>query len=215
MAGNALAPAGSWRMRAVWVGAAWTAAAAASAALQGRVDLGSQALPLVAAAAATAIWWSALPSMAACVVAVLGFNWAYVPPRGTLGVELPRHMLLLATMLAVSGAVALLMARQRRLAQREADLRQREQQVQAFGELLRAAPDGHHAIEVLQQALAQLRPAAWRAAIDPGASRSAGDALLLGRVSADERTGLWMCMTQSVAFGPGTGRYVQQIGRAH
>lgn len=199
-------------MRAVWVAAVWSAAAAASAALEGRVDLGSQALPLVVAAAATAVWWSALPSMAACVVAVLGFNWAFVPPRGTLGVELPRHMLLLATMLVVSGAVALLMARQRRLAQREAALRQREQQVRAFGERLRAALDSRRTIEVLQQALAELRPegAAVMAAIDHGGSRSVDDALLLGRVSADEQTGLRMCMTESVAFGPGTGRYAHQ-----
>src|SRR5574340_353595 len=168
MAGKALARSGSPRVRAVWVAAAWLAAAATSAALEGRVDLGSQALPLVVAAAATAVWWSALPSMAACVIAVLAFNWAFVPPRGSLGVELPRHMLLLATMLVVSGAVALLMARQRRLGQREAALHQREQQVRAFGERLRAALDSRQTIEVLLQALAALRPegAAVMAAID-------------------------------------------------
>ena len=48
------------------------------------------------------------------------FNFAFVPPRFTFSVDLHQHALLLATMLSVSWIVALLMARQRRLA--EADL---------------------------------------------------------------------------------------------
>lgn len=198
--------------RGTWVAAAWIAAAVASAALAGRVDLGSQALPLIVAAAATAIWWSPAASMAACVLAVLAFNWAFVPPRGKLAVELPQHVLLLATMLCVCGAVALLMARQRRLAQREAGHRLRAQQVHAFGEGLRGEPDGMHALQALRQALAELLPAgvAVMASSEDALPRRAEDAQVLGDLNADERTGLWMCMTQCVPFGPGTGRYEHQ-----
>ena len=43
-------------LRAAALAGVWLSAAAATAALDGRVDLGSQAMPLVLAAAVTGLW---------------------------------------------------------------------------------------------------------------------------------------------------------------
>lgn len=199
-------------LRLAPVAALWAAAAAACAWLDGRVELGSQALLLVAAAAATAIWWSALASTAACVVAVLVFNWWFVPPRGSLAVDLPRHALLLATMLAVSGAVALLMSRQRRLASRERLQRERAAQIHDFAERLRAHADADAGAQALQAAFGRLGlpGTALLLTAEPAVGAVAESARLFGIVDEDERAGLRACAAQSVAFGPGTGRYAQQ-----
>lgn len=194
------------------VAACWSVASAASAWLDGRVDLGSQALPLVAAAAATAIWWSALASMAACVVAVLVFNWWFVPPRGTFAVELPQHVLLLATMLGVSGAVALLMARQRRYAESERTQRERAAQIHDLAERLRAEPDAEAGLQALALALEGLGIAGVALlTVGETAGDDAPESIgLRGEVNDDERAGLRACAAQSGAFGPGTGRYAHE-----
>jgi two-component system sensor histidine kinase KdpD len=100
-----------WPAAVVWL-LAWLAMAL----LDGHIDLANQALILVVAAALAALWLPALVSMIACAVAVLAFNFSFVPPRGTFTVDLQQHTVLLITMLAVSWLIALLMARQRKLA---------------------------------------------------------------------------------------------------
>jgi two-component system sensor histidine kinase KdpD len=91
-------------------------------ALDVHLDLANQALILILASAVGAIWWGPWMSALATLVSVLAFNVAFVPPRGTLEVDLHHHGLLLVAMLSVSWIIAGLMARLRRLAV-EADLR--------------------------------------------------------------------------------------------
>ncbi len=105
-------------MHAGWrVVGAWAGAGVAAWALDGVADLGSQALPLVLAAAVCGLWLPMAGGALLCTLAVLGFNWYFVTPRGSLNVLLYRDVLLLGVMLAVSWGVAALMARQRRLAE--------------------------------------------------------------------------------------------------
>lgn len=203
---------GATTRRAAAVAACWGAAVAASAWLDGRVDLGSQALPLVAAAAASGIWWSAPAAMACCVAAVLAFNWSFVPPRGTLAVELPQHVLLLATMLGVSGTVALLTARQRQSAQRERRQRERAAQIHELAERLRAAPDATAALAALCDALAAPWPAGRSGVAvmsngDPAEGAGADATATLGALDDDERAGLRLCAAEGRAFGAGSARY--------
>ena len=65
-----------WPAAVVWL-LAWLAMAL----LDGHVDLANQALILVVAAALAALWLPVGVSVLACAVAVMGFNFAFVPPR--------------------------------------------------------------------------------------------------------------------------------------
>ncbi len=170
-------------------------------ALRDLLDLANLALLLVLAAALAALWLPPLASMAVCTVAVLVFNVVFVPPLGLLKVDLRQHALLLLTMLAVSWIVALLMARQRRLAQAERALASRAQQLRAFGDLLRDADDPRSCAADLQAALAGLvgQPVAL---LLPG--------LRLGETDADGWSGLAQCQHTARAMGPGTGRHDEQ-----
>lgn len=188
-----------------WPGAlVWALAAAAMLTLQPVLDLANLALLLVLAAALAALWLPPVMSMSACAIAVLGFNFLFVPPLRTFTVDLHQHALLLITMLSVSWMVALLMARQRRLAEAERVLAQRARQLQAFGEALRDADDTRAQAPALQAALAALvhRPVA--------VLLQGGDSPRLGEATSDEWEGLRTSLRQAQALGPGTGRHEEQ-----
>jgi two-component system sensor histidine kinase KdpD len=173
-------------------------------ALQPVLELANLALLLVLAAALAALWLPPLVSLAACAVAVLGFNFLFVPPLRSFTVNLHQHALLLLTMLSVSWMVALLMARQRRLAEAEHLLAQRARQLREFGDVLRDADDPRERAGELQAALAALvhRPVTLLLQGD--------DATRIGEATSDEWEGLWSSLRQGQAMGPGTGRHEEQ-----
>ncbi|MCW5654161.1 ATP-binding protein [Hydrogenophaga sp.] len=179
----------------------WALAWAAMFALRDLLDLANLALLLVLAAALAALWLPPLASMAACALAVLAFNVAFVPPLGLLNVDLRQHALLLLTMLAVSWIVALLMARQRRLTEAERLLASRARQLRAFGDLLRDTDDPRSRAADLQTTLASLveRPVAL---LLPDGR--------LGETDADGWSGLSHALHAAQAMGPGTGRHDEQ-----
>lgn len=203
-----------------WVaGAAWALAWGLMLWLDGRVDLASQALVLVLAAAVAAMGWPLWLSLLACLAAVLAFNFVFVPPRGSFSVDLHQHALLLATMLAVSVVVAVLMAQQRRLTLRAQRLVRQSEQLRRIGETLREVDEPRERAASLQQALAEgcghpvvlLLPheaGVARVNAAPPDSSPGGD--VLGQPSADELAGLWLCSRQGQAMGPGTGRHEDQ-----
>jgi two-component system sensor histidine kinase KdpD len=195
--------------------AVWVLAWAAMVVLDGRIDLANQALCLVLAAALASVWLPPVLSMAASTLAVATFNVAFVPPRGSLDVDVKQHALLLLTMLAVSWIVAALMARQQRLAGTARQLAQRAGQLQALGEALRDAEDPRACGAQLQAALAAAPPPAatpvlllaLQAAPD---EHDATTYRLVGTPDADQRAGLWLSLRHSQAMGPGTGRHEDQ-----
>lgn len=201
----------SMRLRGLALGAVWAAAAAGTAALDGRVDLGSQAMPLVLAAAATGLWLPAWAAAAVCALATVCFNWFFVPPRGSFQVGMPQHLLLLGAMLGVGVAVALLVSRQRRLAEREALQGERVRELLALGERLRAVDGAPGLRQALAQALAGLGQGPVSLLVATRAGGRTDDAIEVdGALTEDERAGLRLCMRQGTAFGPGTGRYEHQ-----
>jgi two-component system sensor histidine kinase KdpD len=103
-------------------------------ALDGQVDLANQAMLLILAAAVAAIWWGPWLSAASIGAGVLAFNYAFVPPRGTLAVDLHHHGLLLVAMVTVSWLISALMSRVRRLAHA-----QQQAQLQAMRNTLLSA----------------------------------------------------------------------------
>jgi two-component system sensor histidine kinase KdpD len=187
--------------------------------LDGRVDLASQALLLVLAAALAAVGWPPWLSLLACPSAVLAFNFFFVPPRGSFSVHLRQHALLLATMLAVSVVVAVLVAQQRRLALRAQRLVRQSEQLRRLGETLREADEPRERVAMVQEALAEGcgHPVALLLPHEVGVDQ-AGPTLpdpspgadVLGEPTADELTGLWLCSRQGQAMGPGTGRHEDQ-----
>ena len=81
--------------------------------VDGRVELGSQALILVLGATLSALCWRFVLSLLVSALAVVGFNFAFVSPRGALGVDVHQHALLLLTMLVVTWTVSALVSRLR------------------------------------------------------------------------------------------------------
>lgn len=192
--------------------AVWLAAALGAISLDGRADLGSQALPLVLAAALTSVWWPAWAAGGADVLAVLAFNWSFVPPRGSLQVSLHRDVLLLLTLLTVSLGITLLMARQRRLVAQAQRQREQVDQLHGLSEALRHSACVSQACAALQQALARDTPESV-ACLVPADDDTSGTAwTVIGTASADEASGLHLCRQQREALGPGTGRYDNQPG---
>jgi two-component system sensor histidine kinase KdpD len=202
------------RRRSLAIGAlVWALAWALLLALDGRLDLANLALLLVLAAAVAALWLPAWASAAVCSVAVLAFNWTFVPPRRTFSVDLQQHGWLLAAMLAVSSIVAVLVARQRVLARAEQRAAERARQLRTMGDTLRDTDDPLTCGPLLQQALATLSGDAvclllLREALPP--LDDAGAAQWLGAPDAEAQAGLWLATRQAAALGPGSGRHEDQ-----
>lgn len=143
LASTAMHTEGASAITARWIGglnkgwpgaAAWALAWILMLALDGHVDLANQAMLLILAAAVAAIWWGPWLSAATIGAGVLAFNYAFVPPRGTLAVDLHHHGLLLVAMVTVSWLISALMSRVRRLAHA-----QQQAQLQAMRNTLLSA----------------------------------------------------------------------------
>jgi two-component system, OmpR family, sensor histidine kinase KdpD len=194
--------------RAAPAALAWAVGWVAMVVLDGRVDLANLAMVLVLSSAIAALWLGAVAAALAGTVAVLGFNWAFVPPRGTFTVELHQHAVLLGAMLAVNAIIAALIAAQRRQAACATLAAARADQLRQWGDLLRGADDPVVHAGALQAALADaaavpvcviVTAAPPSSAADDTAAHQAGDC------DDDQRAGLWHCLRQGRPMGPGTG----------
>lgn len=193
---------------ALW-GLAWTGATL----LDHHTDLANQAMLFVIAPVLASIWLPAPAAFAFALACMLSFNWGFVPPRGSLAVGVERHAVLLLAMLVVSWLIAGLVARLRAQAAAARDAANWASRLQAIGEALRDSADPQQQAQPVAQALAELggAPAALMLLRDELPHSDQADAAWLhGELSADERAGLWLCLRQSQAFGPGTGRHGEQ-----
>lgn len=205
-----------WRRRlAGGAGAAvlWALAWAGAVALDHHTDLANQAMLFVLASVIASIWLSAPAAFAFALACMVSFNWAFVPPRGSFSVDLERHAVLLLAMLLVSWLIAGLVWRLRAQAAAARDAARWAARLQALGEALRDSAEPAEQAMPVAQALAALggAPSALMLLHDELPQADAADAVWLhGDVDADERAGLWLCLRQSQAFGPGTGRHGEQ-----
>lgn len=197
-----------------WPGlAAWCVAWAAMLALDGHVDLANQALLLILGSAVAAIWWGPALCAASIAVAVLAFNFAFVPPRGTLTVDLHQHGLLLVAMVSVSWIVTVLMARQRRLADEADRHARRSDELRHFGDALRATDDPAAGEAALREILGRLPGRGVALLVRSGGDAGAGPPDVerwLGETTDDEREGLRLCLGDGRGLGPGSGRHEEQ-----
>jgi two-component system, OmpR family, sensor histidine kinase KdpD len=206
--------------------ATWALAWGAMLALDGHLDLANLALLLVLAAALSGLWLPPLVSALGCALSVAAFNWLFVPPRGSFTVDLHQHALLLVAMLAVGWIVSGLVARQRAAVGQQQLLARRAQQLRALGDALRDTDRPTDSAAALQLALRELSgqqvallcvEEVVASDVGPEAPSPASAGLLddgpgaaahwCGEPDANQRAGLWHCMRQRCAFGPGTGRF--------
>jgi len=180
--------------------------------LDGRVDLSSMAMLLALAATLTSLWLPMALSMLGSLLAVLAFNWTFVPPRGSFIVDGQQHALLLLALLGLSCITAVLMGRLRWQAAQAQDRARQAEQLRDFSERLRDAARPHSLASLLRDELQQFLGAPVHLMILKDglpAQDLVSAVLLLGdeAVDADQSTGLWLCLRNGQAFGPGTGRH--------
>ncbi len=210
---SVLAPSNASAPR-LWVGVAtwlvgWLALVVLDS-LDTRFDLANLAMVLVLVAALAAWWLPIWASIAASVASVLAFNRQFVPPRGTFVVDQPEHALLLGAMVAVCLIVTMLMSLQRRHALLAARHAQRSEQLRAWSDTLRDADDPTVHLGELQTLLSALSGArATVMALKTALPASNDDAhvVMAGHADGDQHEGLWHCLRQGHAMGPGTGRH--------
>lgn len=203
--------------RTRWSGAlslaVWAVTWGSMLALDEHMDLANLALLLVLGAAVAAIGSSRTVALLACAASVVGFNYAFVPPRGTLTVGLHQHAVLLLAMLAVSGIVTLLMGRLRWHAAQAAEHARRSDRLRQMGEALRQIDDPAEQVIALREALQAELPARVRRDAEAFAALlrdPQGTERWIGHTSADDADGLRLCLERGQAMGPGSGRYEQR-----
>ena len=196
-----------WPAAVIWL-CAWTLLWR----LDGVLNLGNLALLLVLASAMAGVWLSALVSVGCSALSVLMFNWFFVEPRMTFSVHLHQDMLLLVTMMAVSSVVSYLMARLRMAAALESQHAHASEQLRVLGETLRETRDARTQGEVLQALLIQNTGCEVSVLLlqDAGSEQATTDSQWVGEPQGQDVQGLWACVQQMGAMGPGTGRHENQ-----
>lgn len=180
--------------------------------LDGVLNLGNLALLLVLASAIAGVWLSALVSVGCSALSVLMFNWFFVEPRFTFSVHLHQDMLLLVTMMAVSSVVSYLMSRLRMAAALEAQHAHASEQLRALGETLRETRDVRTQGDVLRSFLIENTGGDVSVLLleDAASEQSMAKSQWVGTPQAQDVQGLWACVQQMGAMGPGTGRHENQ-----
>lgn len=219
-------PSGNWRNALVFA-AIWCIAGLVLFAFDAYLDLSQKALVMVLVSASAALVASPRAAMLASAMAVLAFNFFFVPPRGTLWIDLREHGLLLLTMLAVSWVVALLMARQRQLVLEERRHARESEQLRQLGESLREHDDAASQLPAFMAMLGSLHGPAVSvlllargvnpepllpagSASDVQAADKSPETELIGQASSDEYAGLVISARENKPLGPGTGRHEDQ-----
>ena len=188
----------------------WLLGALAMWALDGRVDLANLAMVLVMSAALASLWQPVPASMLSSLLAVMVFNWCFVPPRGSFAIDLRQHALLLASMLALSWISSVLLARLRWQAESARRHATQAEALRRLADRLRDTALPAEAAPLLAEALQPLSagPVQLLNLLDRlPATNDDGAALIHGQPDADAHDGLWACLRAGRAFGPGTGRY--------
>lgn len=196
-----------WHSARPWF--TWLVGWALMLALAPRLDLANLAMVLMLTSAVASLWLPGGISAGASAVAVIAFNWAFVPPRFTLTVDLHQHALLLLAMLVVNWIISGLVIRQRQLADAARQVAEREMRLRTWGDTLRDAVDPAAHASALHAALADATQAPVAVAVLRGLGAQPEDdsTLHVGPVNDEQRAGLAVCIRDGRAMGSGTGRY--------
>jgi two-component system, OmpR family, sensor histidine kinase KdpD len=179
--------------------------------VDGQLALSSLAMLLVLSAAVAALWLRLALSLTIGLLAVLAFNWLFVPPRGTFAINLQQDATLLLVMFAVSMLVAALMSTLREHAHNVQQQAQALNALRHWGDTLRDATHVQNCLPDIQQLLNTLSATHSSAVLLLNAGRPADDnmaqAQLGGQATAIQLSGLWHCLRNGHPLGPGSARY--------
>lgn len=173
------------------------------------LDLANLAMLLILASALASLWVPGWVSMVSSAVAVMAFNWFFVPPRFTFTVDLHQNALLLAALLLVNWIIACLVVRQRQLADAARTVAEREARLRQWGDTLRDASDPAAYAAALRTALQEacgcdVVVSVLRAL---GSDSHSAMPLQVGEPDDEQRAGLALCTRDGRAMGAGSGRY--------
>ena len=189
----------------------WAASWGLMLRVDAHVELANLVLLLVLAATLSTLWLPLLASMGLSLLAVLAFNWRFVSPERSMELQGWSHLWLLATMLALSWLVAVLLSRLRREADAARRHAEQADQLRALGQALRDSQSPVEAAALLQAQLDALLPTPAPLLLGTGPlpkeNRLGEGQLLIGEPDEDQLSGLWACWRQGTPFGPGTGRH--------
>ena len=175
--------------------------------LDGSLNIENLSLLLVLSSAMAAIWLSAAAAIFACFVAVMAFNWTFIPPRGSFAVDLQQHALLLLTVFSVGIVVALLMARQRRLAADAVRFATQADLLRSIHEAVRDAKEVAEFAAALQLALTNLSGGSVVVRLmapedqSTDAQRNA-EVATAGILTSEVLSNLQQCQNDAAAFQP-------------
>lgn len=167
--------------------------------LERHFDLANLGLVLVLTSAIAALWLPLGITLVASVIALMAFNWAFVPPRGTFAIDLHQHAFLLMALLAVNLIVAGLMV----------SLREQTHQARAHADAADALRkwsdrlrDTKEPVELLDELQQQLRSLSGFSVVILGDATNT-----YAQLTVEQRDALLYCRDNNQAMGPGTGHY--------
>jgi two-component system, OmpR family, sensor histidine kinase KdpD len=179
--------------------------------LDGQLALSSLAMLLVLSAAVAALWLRLALSLTTGLIAVLAFNWLFVPPRGTFAINLQQDSTLLLVMFAVSMLVAALMSSLREHALNVQQQALALNSLRQWSDTLRDATRVQDCLLDLQQLLNTVTASNSSIVLVLNAGLPTADdiekAQLCGQATTTQMSGLWYCLRNGHALGPGSGRY--------
>ncbi len=168
-----------------------------------RLSITSMALLYVLAVALVAYWVRPLAALGAALLAVMVFNFCFVPPRWTFSVDGRDNLIVLAVLLFVALVVSHLVGRLRHQTAVARCNSWRARQLQDLAVALAEAPSANgvrvltlRALEkaFVGPAVVTLLQADGSLACDPGLEQHIVD-------------GMYCCMREAAPLGPGTGRW--------
>ena len=183
--------------------------------LDGHFDPLNLSLLLILTSAISALWLPLRLTLFASVVALIAFNWAFVPPRGTFAIDLHQHTVLLLAMLVVNVIIAGLMVFLRAQTRSAQAYAQAAEELRTWGDKLRDADDPqllckdlYVALEQLAAGTSGLHKLALVTLNEPLPAANRVEAMnKIGVVAAEQEEALWHCLRTGQALGPGTGHY--------
>ncbi|MCE3251679.1 MAG: histidine kinase [Cellvibrio sp.] len=183
--------------------------------LDTHLDLASLSLILVLASAIASLWLPVSVTLLASVIALMAFNWAFVPPRGTFAIDLHQHTVLLLAMLMVNMIIAGLMVFLREQSRRAFTYAHAAEELRTWSDKLRDASEPIQLLDDLYRALERLsggkvnhHPVALVTLNDQLPPDNIASSLdKFGTVTADQEDALWHCLRSGQPLGPGTGHY--------
>jgi two-component system sensor histidine kinase KdpD len=188
----------------------WAFGWLALALLDGPLDLSSLGMVLVLTAALAALWLPLPVALASGFIAVMAFNWLFVPPRGTFAVDFHQDSAMLFVMFALSAIIAGLMSTLRGQVRQAREQARAADTLRAWNEQLRDAKDARNCLPDLKDMLETFtaRPVVLltlRAGLPAENDMDAVE--LLGSADGEQVDGLWYALRNGQLLGPMSGRY--------